>query len=94
MAIEVEKIVLDENGVGCAERYGSVPAVDGTVDRHAVSQIDVPVIDELIAIDDSSLLAPLGTSIALEFNSSAQELRKAGVEDLKIRRRSPGVNVG
>ena len=90
VAIAVEKIVLDEDGIAGAEGYRSVPAFDGTVDRHAVSQIDVPIVDELIAVDDSCLLAPIGTGtgVALKFDSGAQELREAGVENLKIRRRS------
>lgn len=48
VAIAVEKIVLDEDGIASAKGYRSVPAFDGTVDRNAVSQIEVPVVDEFI----------------------------------------------
>jgi hypothetical protein len=41
-------------------------------------------------VNDSCLLAPIGTvtGVALKFDSGAQELREAGVKNLKIPRRS------
>ena len=75
VAISVEKIVLDEDGIARTEGYRSVPAFDRTVDRHAVSQIKGPVVDELIAVDDSCLLTPIGTvtGVPLKFDSGAQD---------------------
>ena len=88
MAIEDEQIVLDENRIGRAERDRSVPACDRAVDRHAISQIGGPVVDELIVVDDSHLFAGHRAGIALKFDSGAQELREASVEDLEVLRRA------
>ena len=81
-------IVLDENRIGRAEHDRSVPARGRAVDRHAISQIAGPVVDELIVVDDSHWFAGRRAGVALKLDPGAQELREADVEDLEILRRA------
>src|SRR5215472_16323695 len=88
MAIARKVIILHENRIGTAEQYLLVPALARSADCNAISQINTPVVDEIVIVDDPIRLAPLGTCIAPKFNSGPQEFGKARIEYLKVLRGS------